>query len=144
MKRHNFKTNDEVMVMGQKLLIIDDDENDVLLTKSILSKIAPEVTIEVASSGEEGLALLRNETVLPALILLDVKMPGMSGIDVLHKIRDEKRLNPVPVVVVTHSIIKDDLLASFKLGANSILLKSGNTDEFRRSIRNLIERFIEK
>ncbi len=130
--------------MGQKLLIIDDDEDFVMITETILSKIRPEITIEVASSGEEGLALLRNETVLPALILLDVKMPGMSGIDVLRKIRDEKRLNTIPVVVVTHSIIKDDLVASFKLGANSILLKSGNTDEFRKSIRNLIERFIEK
>jgi two-component system response regulator len=130
--------------MGQKLLIIDDDKNDVLITKSILSKIGPGITIEVASSGEEGLARLREETVLPALILLDVKMPGMSGIDVLRKIRDEKQLNPIPVVIVTHSIIEDDLVASYKSGANSILLKTVDTDQFRRSIINLIERFIEK
>lgn len=130
--------------MGQKLLIIDDDENDVLITKSILSKIRPGITIEVASSGEEGLARLWKGTVLPALILLDVKMPGMSGIEVLHKIRDEERLNPIPVVIVTNSIIKDDLVASYKSGANSILLKTVDTDQFRRSIINLIERFIEK
>jgi CheY-like chemotaxis protein len=69
-------------------------------------------------------------------------MPGMSGIDVLRKIRDDKRLDPIPVVIVAHSFLKNDLVASFKTGANSILLKSGDTDEFRKSIINLIERFI--
>ena len=130
--------------MGQKLLIIDDDKNDVLITKSILYKIGPGITIEVASSGEEGLARLRDGTVLPALILLDVKMPGMSGIEVLRKIRDEKQLNPIPVVIVTNSISEDDLVASYKSGANSIFLKTVDTDQFRRSIIHLIERFIEK
>lgn len=130
--------------MGQKLLIIDDDEHDVLITKSILSKIRPGIKIEVASSGEEGLARLREGTVLPALILLDVKMPGMSGINVLSKIRDEKQLNPIPVVIVTNSISENDLVASYKSGANSILLKTIDTDQFRRSIINLFERFIEK
>jgi two-component system response regulator len=132
------------MVMGQKLLIIDDDEDFVLITESMLSKIKPGITIEVASSGEEGLVHLREGTVLPALILLDVKMPGMSGIDVLHKIRDEKQLNPIPVVIVTNSISEDDLVASYKSGANSILLKTVDIDQFRRSIINLLERFIEK
>ncbi len=133
-----------MMVMGQKLLIIDDDEHDVLITKSILSKIRPGITIEVASSGEEGLARLREGTVLPALILLDVNMPGMSGINVLSKIRDEKQLNPIPVVIVTNSISENDLVASYKSGANSILLKTVDIDQFRRSIINLLERFIEK
>ncbi len=130
--------------MEQKLLIIDDNEDDVLITKSILANIGRRITIEVASSGEEGLARLRKGTTLPALILLDVKMPGMSGIDVLRAIRDEKRLDSIPVVIVTHSIIKSDLVASYKSGANSILLKTGDTDQFRRSIINLIERFMVK
>jgi len=130
------------MVMEQTLLIIDDDENDVLLTKSIISKIGMGIRIEVASSGEEGLARLREGTIPPALILLDVKMPGISGIDVLRKIRDDRQLDPVPVVIITHSILNNDLVASYKSGANSILLKTGDTDEFRRCITNLIERFM--
>lgn len=130
--------------MEKKLLIIDDDENDVLITKSILSKITPEIRIEVASSGEEGLACIREGTVPPALILLDVKMPGMSGVDVLRKIRDDKRVATIPVVIVTHSILKNDLVESYKNGADSILLKTGNSDEFRKSLMNLIERFIGK
>ncbi len=128
--------------MERKLLIIDDDENDVLIMKSILSKIEPGVMVEAASSGKEGLARLRERTFSPALILLDVKMPGMSGIDVLRKIRNDKRLNPIPVVIVTNSILKNDLVESYKSGANSILLKTGDTDQFRRCISNLIERFM--
>jgi CheY-like chemotaxis protein len=130
--------------MEQKLLIIDDDENDVLITKSILSGIGQGIRIETASSGEEGFARLREGNALPALVLLDVKMPGMSGIDVLRKIRDDKRLDRVPVVIVTHSILEKDLVASYKSGANSILLKTVDTDQFRRCIINLIERWMGK
>jgi CheY-like chemotaxis protein len=130
--------------MEQTLLIIDDDENDVLLAKSIISKIGMGIRIEVASSGEEGLARLREGTIPPTLILLDVKMPGISGIDVLRKIRKDKRLDPIPVVIITHSILDNDLVTSYKSGANSILLKTGDTDEFRRCIINLIERFTAK
>jgi CheY-like chemotaxis protein len=130
--------------MEQKLLIIDDNKDDVLITKSILSKIKPEIGIEAASSGEEGLERLRKQTVRPALILLDLNMPGMSGIDVLREIRADKRLQPIPVVIVTNSILENDLLASYKSGANSILLKTVDTDQFRRCIIHLIERFYKK
>lgn len=130
--------------MEQKLLIIDDDENDVLLTKSIISKIGMGIQVEVASSGEEGLARLREGAIPPTLIMLDVKMPGINGIDVLRKIRDDKRLGPIPVVIITHSLLDNDLLASYKAGANSILLKTVDTDEFKRCIINIIERFTEK
>jgi CheY-like chemotaxis protein len=130
--------------MEHKVLIIDDNEDDVLITKSILSKIEPEIRVESASSGEEGLARLREGTVRPALILLDLKMPGMSGIDVLCKIRDDKRLHPIPVVIVTNSILENDLVASYKSGACSILLKTVDRDQFSRCIIHLIERFTGK
>ncbi len=132
-------------MMNQRLLIIDDDENDVLITKSILSRIRPGISIDVASSGEEGLAYLHAAAAAPpVLILLDVKMPGMSGIDVLRKIRDNKRLDPIPVVIVTNSLLERDLVTSYRSGANSILLKNVDTDQFRRCIINLIERFMGK
>ena len=59
--------------MQQTILIIDDDENDVLITKRALLKIDPEIRVETAASGEAGLAFLRNGSELPALILLDLK-----------------------------------------------------------------------
>ncbi len=62
----------------------------------------------MASSGEEGLARLQEGNYPPALILLDVKMPGVSGIEVLRKIRGDKRLNYVHVAIVTNSIVQDD------------------------------------
>ncbi len=132
------------MITEQKMLIIDDSEDDILIMKTIISKIGPGIRIEVASSGEEGHARLQKGNYPPALILLDVKMPGMSGIEVLRKIRSDKRLNYVHVAIVTNSIVQDDFVASYKSGANSILPKSGNADEFRKCIINLIDLFIEK
>ncbi len=130
--------------MERKVLIIDDNDDDILMTKSILSKIGLGITIEVASSGEEGLAHVRKGTVLPTLILLDVKMPGMSGIDVLRKIRSDKRLASIPVVIVTHSILESDFVASYKSGASSILLKTADIDKFKRYMLNLFENFMAK
>ena len=64
--------------------------------------------VEAATGGEEALKHLRGGVTLPALILLDLKMPGMSGFDVLREIRADERLKPVPVIVVTSSSLESD------------------------------------
>ncbi len=68
--------------MSRTVLIIDDNENDILITKRVLSKMGRDIKVEAALNGEAGLELLQGGHPLPTLILLDLKMPGMDGIEV--------------------------------------------------------------
>jgi two-component system response regulator len=124
------------------VLIIDDSEDDVLLTKMVLSKLGQKIRAESASSGEEGLVFLRDGTELPALVLLDLKMPGMDGIDVLRAIRADDRLCPIPVIIVTHSDLESDREASYQSGANSFLNKSVDLGQFTQNIRSELEKWV--
>ena len=127
--------------MAHKILIIDDSEDDVLLTKMVLSKLGWSIRTEFALSGEEGLAFLRDGTELP-LVLLDLKMPGMDGIDVLRAIRADERLYPIPVIIVTHSDLESDREASYQSGANSFLNKSVDLGQFTQNIRSELEKWV--
>jgi CheY-like chemotaxis protein len=125
-----------------KILIIDDSEDDVLLTQMVLAKISKDIKVETALSGEAGLALLRRKDVPPSLILLDLKMPGMDGLNVLCAIRADERLRPIPVIIVTHSDLESDKDACGKNGANSFLSKSVDLDLFMKNMRSELERWI--
>ncbi len=126
----------------KSVLIIDDSEDDILLTKMVLAKISRELRTESALSGDAGLAALREGGALPAMILLDLKMPGMDGLDVLRTIRADGRLRPIPVIIVTHSDLESDKRASLKNGANGFLSKSVDVDEFTKHIRNELEKWM--
>lgn len=128
--------------MSATVLIIDDNENDILITKRVISKMGWDVKLRAALSGEAGLDLLKSENPLPALILLDLKMPGMDGFEVLRKIRHDKRLKHIPVSVVTHSALESDLAASYAGGANCVLHKTLDVDQFGKEIAHLLERYI--
>lgn len=128
--------------MKQTLLIIDDDSNEVMITKRILSKIAPEIGMDVALSGDAGLALLRSGNPLPALILLDLKMPGVSGIDVLREIRADKRLKHLTVIVVTNSTLESDRQKSIDAGANLYIQKALDIDQYSKDINALLEHYL--
>ncbi len=121
--------------MQTTILIIDDSEDDILLTTLVLKKIAKDIRIASAQSGEKGLALLRGAGALPTLVLLDLKMPGMDGFDVLRQIRRDSRLHGLPVIIVTHSDLETDKIASRRNGANSFLNKSVDLGQFEQGMR---------
>src|SRR5574337_2008630 len=89
--------------MERRVLIVDDSEDDILLTQMVLSKMGLKIRTEAVLSGEQGLTRLRDGAPLPSLILLDLKMPRMDGLHVLRAIRNDERLRCIPVIVVTHS-----------------------------------------
>jgi CheY-like chemotaxis protein len=124
-----------------KILIIDDSEDDILLTQMVLRKVRRTIRIETALNGEDGLALVRNGTELPALILLDLKMPRMGGLEVLHAIRADERLCRIPVIIVTHSDLESDKDASRKAGASGFLAKSVDLVRFTEDIRHVLKQF---
>jgi CheY-like chemotaxis protein len=128
--------------MQPTILIIDDNEDDVLLMKLVLSKNGRDLRTEFALSGEAGLALIRGGKMLPELILLDLKMPGMDGIEVLRKIREDMTLSHIPVVIVTHSDMESDQQASIKAGADSFLHKASDLDHFKEDIEHILNRWL--
>jgi|SRR5208283_4522060 len=128
----------------QTVLIIDDDQSEVMLTKMVLSEIEPEIGVDAAYSGEDGLALLRSGRPLPALTLLDLKIPRLSGIDVLHLIRADERLKHLPVIIVTNSKLESDRQKSIEAGADDYLHKAFDIEFFSRDIKSLLQRYLLK
>lgn len=129
--------------MQKPILIIDDNDDDVLLTKTIISQINPDVTTEVAMSGDEGLSILRSGKCLPLLILLDLKMPKMDGIQVLQNIRSDNHLRHIPVVILTNSELESDRQASVKAGANTFLQKALSIDKFKNDMEEVLKCWLE-
>lgn len=128
--------------MQPTILIINDNEDDVLLTKEALSKTGRDFKTEVAMNGETGLALIREEKTPPRLVLLDLKMPGMDGIEVLRKIRDDESLSSILVVIVTNSDLESDKQTSIKAGADGFLHKATDFNQFKKDIERVLDRWL--
>lgn len=128
--------------MNKWILLVDDSEDDVELTKLALDENKIANTVVVARDGAEALTLLSVESIgrlgeLPALILLDLNLPRVDGIAVLRTIRGDERTRLVPVVVLTSSEEERDLVESYRLGANSYIKKPVNFSEFRAAMSYL-------
>lgn len=120
------------------ILLVEDDPDHELLTIRALkkSKIANEV--RVARDGEEALEALFGETaVRPQLVLLDLKLPKVEGLEVLRRIRESEATRMLPVVVLTSSDEERDVVRSYKLGVNSYIRKPVNFTDFAEATRQL-------
>ena len=127
-----------------RILIVEDDPGDVELTLTALDeyKLANEVVI--TRDGKEALDYLycreqfasRSEE-NPAVILLDLKLPKVDGLEVLQQIRSDERLKMIPVVVLTSSHEEKDMLASYQLGVNAYVVKPVDFHEFVNAVKEL-------
>ncbi len=124
------------------ILIIDDSEDDILLTQMVIRKMNRDIRVESALSGRQGIEMLRYRPDLPSLVLLDLKMPGMDGLDVLRIMRADDRLAAVPVVMVTHSDLESDRAAASTAGASSFLKKSIDLDRFTEELRKELAKWL--
>ena len=130
-----------------RILLVEDNEDHALITEMAIRDAQPEVAeelhVDVVSDGAEALSFLRGEGEhaardLPDLVLLDIKMPGVSGLDVLRAIRHDTQrpdLQTVPVVVLTTSAQGDDVLQAYREGANEYVTKPVRAEEFRTKVQ---------
>jgi CheY-like chemotaxis protein len=134
------------------ILLIEDDPSDAALIQGAFQKIGVQNPISLVSHGDTALAYLEgiNEYAdrirfpLPILIILDLKLPGMSGLQLLKWIRTKKELRLIPVVVLTGSSDNSQIQAAYEAGANSYLLKPGNRDEIVRIVELLEHYWVER
>jgi len=128
----------------KKILIVDDDPNDVELCITALAENNLANEVIVAEDGVEALDFLYKrgkyaeyEKGNPAVILLDIKMPRMNGIEVLKHIRSDSDFRLIPVIMVTSSREEKDLVESYKLGANSYVVKPVDFSQFINAMKVL-------
>jgi two-component system response regulator len=132
--------------MSEKLiLLVEDNPDDEDLTIRALRKANVANDIAVARDGSEALEFLfcegkyrdRNPAVMPAVVLLDLKLPKLSGIDVLQRMRADERTKYIPVVVLTSSSEEEDMLRSYRSGANSYVRKPVVFSDFAEAVSYL-------
>ena len=111
-----------------RILLVDDNEGDVFLTLEAFRESKMNASITVARSGREALdhlelQLKSGEDFLPDLVLLDINMPGLNGIDVLDHIKSRETLKTIPVIMLTTSDAVSDILTSYQHAANCFITK---------------------
>src|SRR5688500_10851358 len=110
-------------IKGQRwMLVVEDNLDDERLATRVFQMSGRSEAFVVARDGDEALRVLR-ESNPPQLVLLDLKLPRLSGIDVLTAIRDDHHLRCVPVIVLTSSDERTDLAACYELGCNAFVRK---------------------
>ncbi|MDA0839593.1 MAG: response regulator [Planctomycetota bacterium] len=125
-----------------EILMIEDNPGDVRLAQEGLKRGKVVNNLRVAEDGETGLAMLRKEgehagSASPDLILLDLNLPGMGGREVLAEIKSDPALEHIPVVVLTSSEAEEDILKSYKLKANSYIIKPVEFQKFMDMMKKL-------
>ncbi|HEX8397379.1 MAG TPA: response regulator [Pyrinomonadaceae bacterium] len=128
----------------RKILLVEDNANDVELTLAALNEYHLVNDVDVVRDGEEALDYLykrgkyeARETQEPAVVLLDLKLPKVDGLEVLEKIKADDNLKTVPVVMLTSSREEQDLVRSYQLGVNAYVVKPVEFGEFMNALKEL-------
>jgi CheY-like chemotaxis protein len=127
-----------------RILIVEDDPKDVELTLTALEEYNLANEVVVTRDGEEALDYLycrgnfkMRSSDNPAVLLLDLKLPKVNGLEVLQQIKSDEKLKMIPVVVLTSSREERDMVASYKLGVNAYVVKPVDFHEFVNAIKEL-------
>jgi len=127
--------------MPQHVLLVEDSPGDVRLTSDALRAVNSRVRIHVAREGADAIAFLKKEgkhvdAPRPDLILLDLNLPGMTGSEVLAKVKDDESLRTIPTVILSTSDAVPDIVNSYMLKANAYLSKPLRLDAFEDLVKS--------
>lgn len=128
-----------------EILLVEDNPTDVELTLRVLKKHNFANKVHVVTDGAEALDYIfatgayeeREIESKPKVVLLDLKLPKVDGLEVLSKIKSDERTKDIPVVVLTSSREEEDRIKSYKLGVNSYIVKPVDFDQFSKSVLEL-------
>lgn len=127
------------------ILLVEDNPDDVKITERALQKGRVLNRLYVARDGQEALDFLFNEgeyadtqkAPRPGLVLLDINLPKVNGIDVLKKVKANEKLRRIPIIMLTVSKRDEDIIRSYDLGVNSYIIKPVEFDKFVETIKNI-------
>jgi two-component system response regulator len=133
------------MMDKKRILLVEDNADDEELTIRALRKSSIVNEIKVVRDGQEAIDYLlcqhkykdRDIKDVPVIILLDLKLPKVDGLDVLRRIRGEESISIIPVIMLTSSKEEQDIIRSYRLGVNSYVIKPVDFDRFTEAIQAL-------
>lgn len=133
------------MYDATEVLLVEDNLHDVELTLRALKKNNFANTIHVVSDGEEALDYFfatgkysdRDINLTPKLVILDLKLPKVDGLEILRRVKSDERTKSIPVVILTSSKEERDIVEGYKLGANSFIVKPVDFDKFLAMVKEL-------
>ena len=130
------------VVPSHELLLVEDDENDIELAKRALKSVNLLDKVHVANNGKEALDYILGtdeggtEKVAhrPLVVLLDLKLPVINGLEVLKKLKSDDRTAGIPIVILTSSKESNDLKTAYAMGANSYIVKPYDLEDFTKAV----------
>ena len=126
----------------RKILIVDDNRDDIEITRIVLEERGWDVQVEASRNAEKALDGLRTGEDLPSLILLDLNIPGMGGIDCLQQIRADQSLHSIPVIMVSSSSFEMDEKKAYDAGADFFLYKHLDIDRYGEHLDAALKRLM--
>jgi CheY-like chemotaxis protein len=129
-----------------RILLVEDNPADVRLTVEALKDAKVRNHLEVVRDGVEAIEMLhrsRSEGPMPDLILLDLNLPKKDGREVLHDIKQDPVLRHIPVVILTTSQAETDILRSYHLGANAVITKPVDVEQFFNVVQSIEQFWLE-
>lgn len=133
-------------MMENQILHVEDNPDDVMLMNLAFNRAGISARLHVVSDGDEAITALEKSTLnggAPVCVLLDVKLPRVSGLEVLAWIREQPRLRRLPVILLTSSSQTADINRAYDLGANSFLVKPPDLDSLTQLVKTVAHYWVQ-